>query len=1036
MDVVHPLKLDPGRSGREVTGYEGYFDVELDKSSEFPSGEQGIEYDEVPKMAELEGLGGERGSRDGRQASQLVDKSDTGDTDADTIRVADPPELDAPLSVKSGTQKHILPKTETFSDETVERVSELDDAEVRQIIDSLEAYSSQLHELVKNYPLIDSDSESGKLPYSVASTSRVFNSWNIGRQKAVEWHRGRLIQTDLFAMVPSEPAHPAITVKAIVIWCRQNQYGPPMDSEPLQYCRYCGMIQDLPPRKGQKRPNPSWGVDAYCRCSQDASENLTLMKTASTVQDMINWNRIQAGRNLSTQGSHSLSPKQLRALLSRTNVNLLRWVCGRIQDLKLTRWTAGAAGSADRQNGQNGSFTFSFTNLSVTTMKLNVDPPADEDKTLKGWLKFRAEFFRICEDVYGWGVTLLPTSDGVLTVVVDGLLQEDIKVQIRRAAEIENLPLIFTKDVICVNNGPISTGAITLYKRLRNSLVNLLEEEQILEYGFCLHSSNKGPVVVFDGTIPQKTKDAVGVLLGNELLAFYTSDPDLSFGVADAKAKETEFLTGVLGGPQEVIQPGVSIGRATGSWGYGTFGCLLTNGAIDVGLTAYHVVCTKNEMREAEIGTSIKQAKGREMAHPAPVDYHLWSRSQESESNFLKKTVEITVGKMRKTARQKLKEFENQRKKPKELRGIGAVALAFTGLGNKPSDDNDPEEWPMRLDYAIIEMKTGIKATNALPLAGHLFPQINEVRPTGRLADMQLGMVVFKVGRSTGVTKGVVHMIKKTVREKEKWGPTSEWLVQGIGVDQQSFAEVGDSGSTVWNESGDLVGMMWASNSKPPGRACVTPIREILDSLYEVTGSKYSLKPINLEEDEDRLIHKLRRETICLGLEKGQFDGPPIIHTDADADADTEFGAEMAVRPPLIALTGKQGKTSLGGRQKTPLHTLDAAELPSSGQSKFSQDPSSATEPTAVGAVLSHALQSFLTRLVQLASQQSSAEEQEDNDEVVIVGTTSKSDSNSTLAPLVITPVQILRAIRAGAEFDFLTNAGMATGSSQGGGAS
>jgi hypothetical protein len=365
MDVVHLLKLDPGRSGREVTGYEGYFDVELDKSSEFPSGEQGIEYDEVPKMAELEGLDGGRGSQDGRQGSQLVDKSDTGDTDADTIRVADPRELDASLWAESGTQKHILPKIETFSDETVERVSELDDTEVRQIIDSLEPYSSQLHELVKNYPLIDSDSESGKLPYSVASSSRVFNSWSIGRQKAVEWHRGRLIQTDLFAMVPSESANPAITVKAIVIWCRQNQYGPTMDSdsESLQYCRYCGMIQDLPPRKGQKRPKPSWGVDAYCRCSQDTSENLARMKTASTVQDMIDRNGIHVGRTPSTQGSQSLSPKQLRALLSRTNVHLLRWVCAKVQDLKLTRWTARAAGSADRENLQNRSFIFFFTNF-------------------------------------------------------------------------------------------------------------------------------------------------------------------------------------------------------------------------------------------------------------------------------------------------------------------------------------------------------------------------------------------------------------------------------------------------------------------------------------------------------------------------------------------------------------------------------------------------------------------------------------------------------------------------------------------------
>jgi len=213
------------------------------------------------------------------------------------------------------------------------------------------------------------------------------------------------------------------------------------------------------------------------------------------------------------------------------------------------------------------------------------------------------------------------------------------------------------------------------------------------------------------------------------------------------------------------------------------------------------------------------------------------------------------------------------------------------------------------------------------------------------------------------------------------------------------------------------VGMLWASNPSKLGHALVTPIREILDSLYNITGSEFSLKPIDLEEDDDLLIYDSPRREIRIKLEKGQFDGPPIIHTDPDEDID--LGGEMA------------HKTSLSGLQKASLYTSNAEESPSSGPSKFSRESSSSTESKVVGAVLTHATQSFLARLVQLASEQSSAEEQEDNDDMV--GTTSKSDSNNRLAPLVITPVHILRAIRAGTEFDFLTNAGMATGSSRGG---
>ena len=95
------------------------------------------------------------------------------------------------------------------------------------------------------------------------------------------------------------------------------------------------MIKDLPPRKGQKRSRSSWGVDAYCRCGQDATENLALMKTVCTVQDMIDRNRTQAQNNSSNHKPDSLSAKEIRALLSRTDVNLMRWVWSTILQLNL-----------------------------------------------------------------------------------------------------------------------------------------------------------------------------------------------------------------------------------------------------------------------------------------------------------------------------------------------------------------------------------------------------------------------------------------------------------------------------------------------------------------------------------------------------------------------------------------------------------------------------------------------------------------------------------------------------------------------------
>lgn len=94
------------------------------------------------------------------------------------------------------------------------------------------------------------------------------------------------------------------------------------------------MIEDLPPPKGQKRSRSSYGVDAYCRCSQGTLERLSLMKTASSVQDMVERNRVQLP-NTSNNIPNTLSSRELRALLSRTDVNLMRWVWSTILQLRL-----------------------------------------------------------------------------------------------------------------------------------------------------------------------------------------------------------------------------------------------------------------------------------------------------------------------------------------------------------------------------------------------------------------------------------------------------------------------------------------------------------------------------------------------------------------------------------------------------------------------------------------------------------------------------------------------------------------------------
>ena len=335
MDVVHPLKLDPGKSGRDVTGYEGYFDVELDRGTQFLQGELGIEYDEVPKMTEVE----KQDYWDEELKTDIVSKDCPSEGEgADTVRTTKGELSNGRNAIVTSHRRPSLKKDGSFETPSSLRMPEtvcgFDDAEVRELCDLLEPYGAKLHDIVKKYPLV---SETAKLPYSVASSNFVFLAWNIGRRKSVERHRARLIYDEVLrTLTPAQKAD--LSVKAIIIWCRQNQYGPPTVSDvgdEIFYCRYCGMIVDSAPKKGQKRSKSKLGVDAYCRCSKDVAENVAHLKTASSVQDLIKRNRRRQVKS-SLRNCGLLSPKEIRALLLHTDVHLMRWVWHTVLQLDLS----------------------------------------------------------------------------------------------------------------------------------------------------------------------------------------------------------------------------------------------------------------------------------------------------------------------------------------------------------------------------------------------------------------------------------------------------------------------------------------------------------------------------------------------------------------------------------------------------------------------------------------------------------------------------------------------------------------------------
>lgn len=97
------------------------------------------------------------------------------------------------------------------------------------------------------------------LPYSCATSSRQFFEWSVGKRKALEWHRARLLRlaTQKQAHESNEQvlrlAAEALTTKDAVLWCRNNKYTP-IQSDTIEdvrasdiepgYCKFCGSIRD------------------------------------------------------------------------------------------------------------------------------------------------------------------------------------------------------------------------------------------------------------------------------------------------------------------------------------------------------------------------------------------------------------------------------------------------------------------------------------------------------------------------------------------------------------------------------------------------------------------------------------------------------------------------------------------------------------------------------------------------------------------------------------------------------------------------
>ncbi|MBY0232658.1 MAG: S1 family peptidase [Gemmataceae bacterium] len=127
------------------------------------------------------------------------------------------------------------------------------------------------------------------------------------------------------------------------------------------------------------------------------------------------------------------------------------------------------------------------------------------------------------------------------------------------------------------------------------------------------------------------------------------------------------------------------------------------------------------------------------------------------------------------------------------------------------------------VDAAVATLKTGVPFTQAYLPARHL------PHPTGT-APARVGDHVFKVGRTTGLTRGTVTAIGAVVGPIP-YDPGNCWFSQQIeikGDNGTMFSDHGDSGSLILRASGDVVGLLYAGNGTHT-YAC--PIDAVLAAL-------------------------------------------------------------------------------------------------------------------------------------------------------------------------------------------------------------
>jgi hypothetical protein len=183
--------------------------------------------------------------------------------------------------------------------------------------------------------------------------------------------------------------------------------------------------------------------------------------------------------------------------------------------------------------------------------------------------------------------------------------------------------------------------------------------------------------------------------------------------------------------------------------------------------------------------------------------------------------------------------------------------------------------------------------------------------PNGDVGNVAEGMMVLKIGRSSGITKGVVNGIPAIVRLYSTHGRTSETTITGIGG--QQFGVHGDSGSGVWDEDGRLAGILWGSALRKHTNF-ITPLHKILQSISNITGAHYGVKGCEIE-DRDLLKFRTRIRSYANSVAEDPPSSPTLSSNNhshsKSSPLDTKMSDTIEVIPTPVQKVSRPPRSML-----------------------------------------------------------------------------------------------------------------------------